>query len=173
MYIDESSINNYMSKIYGYGPRRKQLYLSTPPNKMDLSTILAISREKVLGFRVIKDLVKGDTFESFIADLIHEYPEIMVKENKYFIFLDNVPIHKSKKISPLLNKLPIVYNAGYSLFLTPIEEIFALVKYHLRKKESLTTEDLIANLIRSVSAITTSNLKACFRRTLFYFEQAL
>ncbi len=76
-------------------------------SRTNLSITLAITCKKIFGFMLIKGGIKATTFGSFLNELLKAYPEILEEKNKYFFFLDNASIHKSKALEVLKHKLRI------------------------------------------------------------------
>ena len=47
--------------------------------------------------------------------------------------MDNARSHKAEGLKPFLDNLNVLYNAPYSPFLNPIEEMFGLWKHYYHK----------------------------------------
>lgn len=63
--------------------------------------------------------------------------------------MDNARSHKALGLKPFLDNLNVLYNAPYSPFLNPIEEMFGLWKYHYRKLNFANNLDVANNIYRS------------------------
>jgi len=93
--------------------------------------ICAVTKEKCLGYQLIKGGVNAKIFGSFLLLLLKNYPQITEQPANFVFHLDNARIHQAKILKPILNRFEILFNAPYSLFLSPIEEYFSLTKFYL------------------------------------------
>lgn len=87
--------------------------------------------------------------------------------------MDNAPIHKAKLLKPLLSHFQVLYNAPYSPFLNPIEELFGNWKHNFRKKFNLNTVGLTRKIVESVQEIDNALLFSAFVHSVSYLKDCL
>ena len=61
--------------------------------------------------------------------------------------MDYAQCHHGKLLHNLCKKINVFYNPPYSPFLNPIEEVFGLFKYYLRKSRKINANDLTKQII--------------------------
>jgi hypothetical protein len=91
-----------------------------------LHVLAAISEEGLIGFKIFACPITAKNFGGFLIELINSYPNIKNNLNKLIFFMDNASIHKANCLKNLFSCLQVLYNAPYSPFLNPIEEIFGV-----------------------------------------------
>ena len=83
--------------------------------------------------------------------------------------MDNVSFHKSKIIKETLKDFNVIYTPPYSPQFNPIEFIYSIIKRNFKFlyiDYSLSTEDFINRINKSMTNIDTSNFKNIFKHSL-------
>lgn len=97
--FDESSVEINMKNNYGWSKRGKPcLRRFYAKRRFRVTLALAISREKIVGYKVVNGSFDSSKFKDFLQDTI--YP----KYNNSKILLDNSSIHKSQIIKESISK---------------------------------------------------------------------
>lgn len=135
--IDETAFYVEMKTERGYSFRGKRLYYKTKNlNKKGnkLSVLIAITTQGILGYKIFANSIKTDDFNLFIEKL-------HVSKNIKYVIMDNASIHN--KVDQVLNKkhLQRLVMPPYSPCYNPIEQLFSLIKYNLRKFYNLELKE--------------------------------
>jgi len=82
----------------------------------------------------VKIVGKAATINSFLEFI--EGLKATIGEGRVIIFMDNLPIHHSKRVQELIevNGWQCIFNAPYSSQYHCIEELFSLVKRKFQKE---------------------------------------
>ena len=135
--LDESGITRDTYLNYGYTHKSKRLeyYFDISKLPKNRTVIVAINREKVINYKILKNQSANKViFIEFIRDLVKNC------KNK-FIVMDNIAFHKSKEVLKLIidsGNIP-KFIPPYSPEFNPIEEVFSLLKNHIRKNINVLT----------------------------------
>lgn len=153
IYIDESSFCIDDNKRYGYSQKGDRIsIIKHARNRSRYSLIMAISKNKVECYKIVKNAVNTDIYLDFIKDNIN----IFKYKN---IYQDNAQIHHTKKLKEYINinKLSFRYNPPYSPEFNPIEIIFSKMKTLYRNLEHINIIDDIINTINKINKNDLSN----------------
>lgn len=118
-----------MSKV---APRQQQF---------SFSLIAAMSQDRILGTQVIEGAVDSVLFENFIYEVLRSVrsdPALCKKQ--VILFMDNAVIHRHSMVLETARKMKVnvLFNAQYSPWLNPVEQLFRHVKCKLRSDSNLT-----------------------------------
>ena len=133
IFIDESSIKMDLQpkKAYCENGSYPQIPLST--NSQNISLIMAITENSILGYMFFDSSVKCMDFFIFIIELLAKKPHLYKERKDYIFVIDGARSHFAKCIATKLNEtIKILQLAPNSPFLNPIEEVFGLLKLKLR-----------------------------------------
>jgi transposase len=92
-----------------------------------MSLISAISDDRVIANQVIEGAVDGVLFENFIYHtLVSIRNDKELCERKVILLLDNARIHKTIYLKDTIKKMKALalFNASYSPWLNPVEQLF-------------------------------------------------
>jgi transposase len=89
---------------------------------------------------------------------------------KYVFFIDNASIHKASCLKEFFSFIRPLYNAPYSPFLNPIEEVFGIWKHHFRLLNSQGDNDIIKNIQISAEKITAGKIQKFIRNSLEFLK---
>ena len=137
--------------------------------------IASMSEEDGFGLLHINtEITNQDNFQEFLKDLRRKNKKTLLA-----LFLDQLNVHKTKKVRELMEKLHInpIFNVGYSPEFNPIESVFSKVKFLFARTR---LNDLVNkkgfNFDRSVTlafkAVSTAHCAACVRKSYFLLERA-
>lgn len=104
-----------------------------------VSMIAAISQDKVVSHQILEGGVDSVIFENFVYQTLlslRKDKDLMDKD--IVLLMDNAAIHKHSQVKETARKMKvnILFNAEYSPWLNPIEQLFRYLKEKL-KAESL------------------------------------
>jgi transposase len=112
--------------------RKKQ---ANKQQQYSVSLIAAISQNKVIASQIIEGGVDSVVFENFVYHALRSIRTDSQLANKDVILLmDNAVIHKHSSVLETARKMQVnvLFNAEYSPWLNPIEQLFGLVKKQMR-----------------------------------------
>lgn len=161
--IDETHFKSNMNIDKGYSKRGEKIYEDIKYKGKDCSLISAITNEGILINEIIYTSVKGDTFFNYITKKV--IPSIInlkklrgeSKKIKYYLFMDNARIHKTKKLGKYIkNKynIEIIYNIPNNPDTNPIENIFGILKKNIVYEEYLDTFDKCNEMMINIDSNT-------------------
>ena len=132
IFIDETSFYLNMTLSYGRNTKGKRAYLKTnkyPFKKYNF--ICAISRNKVVGYKLYEVLKGGLNVEEF-NKFVNEHVKGKYKNNT--ILIDNAPFHRNKKIRENIEKYgnKLMFCVSYNPKTNPIEGFFNQLKHYIK-----------------------------------------
>ena len=131
VYVDESGIDTYLYREYGYAPRGQQVFGRIRGRKYQRCGIVAAQ----MGGRIIAPFEYEGTMDSRLFEFWFSNQLLPSLEQGAVIVMDNASFHSKKRL------LSAAQNAGcrllflppYSPELNPIEKFWACLKRFLRK----------------------------------------
>lgn len=166
VFIDESPLNLYMKRNYGYSPRGQRASQIIPASRgRNLTLISAINGEKVLYSVVIDGSARAVDFKLFLGQLLPILEEEGIKNTCTLIY-DNASIHHASIIETFLEEQGIEYHytSPYSYMINPIEFLFGKLKTFLRNESSIRNILRLSDIVmEGVQTISNEDLKGYFR----------
>ena len=107
-----------------------------------LSLIAAMSQHKVVSSQIIEGGVDSVLFENFIYNTLrHLRTSRATKDKDIILLMDNAVIHKNSIVLETARKfqVTVLFNAEYSPWLNPIEQLFGHIKKNI-KVQSIETK---------------------------------
>lgn len=129
--MDETGIDTYLTREYGWSERGKPLMGTVSGRKFKRTGIVAAQ----MGKSIIAPLQYDGTMDSalfefwFVTHLLPNLPD------NALVVMDNASFHRKSKLFPLAQQagIRLVFLPPYSPDLNPIEYFWASLKRHLRK----------------------------------------
>ena len=118
--------------------RSRELAISKVVSKRQqysISLIAAMSQDKILASQIIEGGVDSVLFENFI---FHTLRSVRTDKNlqlkPVLLFMDNAVIHKHSEVLETARKMKVnvLFNAQYSPWLNPVEQLFGHIKKQLQ-----------------------------------------
>lgn len=150
--MDEAGSNLSLTRTHARSLKGTRARGTRPIKRGEnVSTIAAITKEKVLATVNILGAVNKIIFEAFIIRKL--VPKLWPGA---VITLDNCPIHFSKEITRAITKkgAKIIYLPPYSPDFAPIENFWSKVKSILRKLQPRTYQELDIALAQAFKAVS-------------------
>lgn len=157
--IDESYINPKIYSNYGWCKIGDKVYKYQKVKriKRKQSLIMAIGKNEVINYKVIKDSFNSKNYREYIKGLIDDNNLV----GKYFL-MDNVSFHKTKELRKVVEESgnSILYIPAYSPQYNPIEEVFGYMKSKMRNELSINKLhcDLDVFLIKFIKDINKTDI---------------
>jgi len=151
VFIDETSVANNITRLYGRAPRGERLVYKVLHGKWTTTTFVAALRhDRVSAPFVLKGAMNGETFRAYVEQILA--PTLKRGD---IVFMDNVPVHKVAGVREAIERrgaMPI-YLPAYSPDLNPIEQVFAKLKAVLRKVAAYTLKGAAYSIKRLCKTI--------------------
>jgi len=160
VFLDESSINTGMTRVYGRGACGERVVDYTPDVRFERTTILSSVRANgEMVPLVFEGTLNGDIFREYIAQCLAP----ALKQGD-IVIMDNLSSHKVKGvIDPIIAVgAKVMYLPPYSPDLNPIEMLWSKMKAYLRKAKARTKELLEEAIAAALGSITISDILAWF-----------
>ena len=153
------------------GPEKK-IKVEKPQRDVKLNCWGAISRQGATSLHIFKDNLTGSTYEDIIDEHIPEM-EQLYPEGFYFQH-DNSSVHQSAEgWMDEIDLERLIFNS-YSPYLTPIENLWATLKYYVRCDAPSNETALHRSLIRNWEILTTrENLEPYFENLKDRYQECL
>jgi transposase len=140
VFIDETSVNTQMVRLYGHGPRGVRLVDHVPfGDRKTLTYVAALRHDRMVAPLVIDGPMTGDIFLAYIEQCV-----VPILKHDDIVVLDNLPAHKVSGIAEAISAAgaTLRYLPQYSPDLNPIELPFSKFKAFLRKLAERTIPGL-------------------------------
>jgi transposase len=130
VFIDETSVNTKMVRLYGRSPCGKRLVDHVPfGNWKALTFVCALRHDKIVAPMAIEGAMDGGLFLAYVEQCL-----VPTLKKNDIVMMDNVTIHKVAGIAEAVEAAgaTVRYLPPYSPDLNPIEMPFGKFKEHLR-----------------------------------------
>jgi transposase len=157
-FIDESSINLTMTRLFGRAPRGARVVDTVPQNYgPNVTMIGALSLQGLDAVMTVDGATDGAVFQAYVEQVLG--PTLVAGD---VVLMDNLGAHKVAWIRETIEShgAQVVYLPPYSPDLSPIEPCWSKVKTALRKAKARTREALdhaLAHVLSTVTAIDARN----------------
>lgn len=130
-YVDESGIDSYLYREYGYAPKGEAVLGKIPGRKFQRSNIIAAKLGKIL----IAPLQYNGATDSTLFEFWFEQCLLPCLPKDAIIVMDNASFHRKKQLFKLAeeNNRTLIFLPPYSPELNPIEKSWAHLKSIIRK----------------------------------------
>jgi len=160
VFIDESSINIGMTRLFGraFGETRVVDYV--PDVRFDrVSVLSSIRLDGTLVPLTFKGTLNGKLFLSYVTECLT--PTLKAGD---IVIMDNASPHKVKGVTEAIEQRGafVLYLPTYSPDLNPIELMWSKIKSYLRKVKARTIDSLYDALKDAFNLISTDNIKGWF-----------
>lgn len=150
VYIDESGIENNISKESGWGKKGKPIFCTKSGKYYKRTNIIAgITKGKIIAPFTFETMCNTEIFNLYIE-------KVLIKELRHgqVIVMDNASFHKSKRSKELIESVgcKILFLPPYSPDLNPIEKFWSKMKKWIRNKieNFVTLYDVIEAFFRAM-----------------------
>ena len=144
---DEVGIQNSANYAKGYAPIGQTPVMRVEPKKIKINMLSAVSNRGKLRFVIYKDNMDSDKLIDFMRRLVYD------TKSKVFLVLDNLRVHRSKKVSAWLEKhkeeIEVFFLPPYSPEYNPDEILNSDLKRNLGKRAMSRSVDELEHRVRS------------------------
>jgi len=162
VFLDESSINTGMTRLYGRAPANKRVVDYTPDVRFERTTILSSVRANGdIVPLVFEGALNGELFKEYISNCL-----VPTLKSGDIVVMDNLSSHKVKGvIEPIIDAgATVLYLPPYSPDLNPIEMMWSKMKAYLRKVKAKTKDLLEVAIADALKCISVSDIHAWFNK---------
>jgi transposase len=151
-FVDESSVNLAMTRLFGRAPAGERVVGSVPQNYGPNVTMLgALGLQGLQAVMTVNGATDADVFRTYVKQVLG--PTLIPGD---IVVMDNLQAHKAVGVQQALARrgARLVYLPPYSPDLSPIEPCWSKVKTALRQAKARTREALdtaIADVMVTVS----------------------
>ena len=159
-FLDESSINLSLTRLYGRAAPAQRVVDSTPqPSGPQTTTLALIGWTGITAPLVLSGAVNGTVFYGYIQHCV--VPTLKPGD---ILFMDNLSAHKVAGLEELIRSCGahLIYLPPYSSDFNPIELAWSKLKIILLRLKARTFPDLIEALHQALLAITPQDIQAWF-----------
>jgi len=136
IFLDETSIDLTLCRTRSYAKKGSKPYRMRNMKSERLNIIMAITKENVYCYQVIKGTTTEFDFINLISSLLEHISKSNRKDlSQYILVLDNYSSHCSALALQMLRlfKIQTLFTPIYYCFLNPIETYFSSLKRSIRK----------------------------------------
>jgi len=129
--VDETGIDTYLYREYGWSQRGKLLMSSISGRKFERTGIVAAQ----MGKSILAPLAYDGTMNSLLFETWFERCLLPALPNAAVIVMDNASFHRKSRLLSLVENSGhrLLFLPPYSPELNPIENFWSWLKRHLRK----------------------------------------
>ena len=160
IFVDESSINTGMTRLYGRGKSGERIGEYVPDVRFCRTSIISsISAEGEMVPLIFKGTLTGELFIEYVRRCL--VPTLNVGN---IVVLDNLSSHKVKGVREAIESAgcKVLYLPAYSPDLNPIELAWSKIKAVLRKIKARTEGVLTEAISEALSLISRSDILGWF-----------
>lgn len=157
---DETGVRNTATLGRSYAPAGERPVVTTDARRFGCSMISTVTNQGRLRFMLYSGALKVDILLTFLGRLVRESQQA---GKKYFLILDNLPVHHATTVTDWLAQtdvkphLEVFYLPSYSPELNPDEQLHSQLK------------SILGN--RQASASSSDDIKAMLLATMRSFQQ--
>jgi len=160
IFLDESSINTGMTRLYGRSSSNARVIDYTPDVRFERTSILSSIRANgEMVPLVFEGSLNGELFKEYISECL-----VPTLHEGDIVIMDNLSSHKVKGVMEAIIAAGanVVYLPPYSPDLNPIEMMWSKIKAYLRKVKARTNELLETAIAEALDRVTASDILAWF-----------
>ena len=160
VFLDESSINLGMTRLYGRALKGERVDDYIPDVRFQRTSILSTVRlDGSQNPYIFTGTLNGERFKKYVDDTLS--PALFEGD---ILILDNSSVHKVHNVldSVIIKGVTVVFLPPYSPDFNPIELLWSKMKTFLRKAKARTKDNLEEALNQALDSITVQDIKNWF-----------
>ena len=128
--MDETGIDSYLYREYGYSLRGQKVYDKISGKKFQRTNIIAAK----FGNEIIAPMQYNSKMDSALFELCFEKCLLLCPEKGTIIVMDNASFHRKKQLTDISarHQRTLIFLPPYSHDLNPIENFWAYLKSNIR-----------------------------------------
>lgn len=158
-FLDETSVNAGMTRLYGRAPTNERVNDYVPDVRFERTSIIAtLSLTGVDAPMMFKGTLNGDFFTGYVEHVLA--PTLSPGE---IVVLDNYSAHKAGDLDPIYEAgATVMFLPEYSPDLNPIELMWSKIKAILRKLKARTAVALVDAMGKALDEVTYEDIAGWF-----------
>ncbi len=130
-YVDETGIDTYLYREYGYAPRGKPIQGVVSGRKYKRIGIVAAKLDR----KIVAPFEYSGTIDSTLFEKWFKHQLLPTLPKETVIVMDNAAFHRKKQLFSIAeeNGYRLIFLPPYSPELNPIEKFWSWLKRHLKK----------------------------------------
>ena len=152
-YVDESGINSYLYREYGYAPRGEKVFGEIAGRKFQRTNVVAAK----LGERIVAPMYYNENTDSAVFELWFEGRFLPNLPKDTVIVMDNASFHRKETLMELAKDYPVrlIFLPPYSPERNPIEKVWANMKRWLKQhtRDFSSLDDAIEAALDYISKV--------------------
>jgi transposase len=160
VFLDESSINLGMTRLYGRAPTNERINDYVPDVRFQRTSVLSTIRLDGTQLPLIfEGTLNGKLFKKYVDEFLA--PSLSEGD---IVILDNSSVHKANGVLDAIftRGASVLFLPPYSPDFNPMELLWAKLKTILRKLKARTPETLIIALNHALASITIEDIENWF-----------
>ena len=160
VFLDESGIQNNMTRFYGRIIGGERLHESVPGGCWDTTTIISSIRfDGSVAAMTVDGATDAEVFKIYISKIL--CPTLCSND---IVIMDNLSSHKVSGVRELIEETgaALLYLPPYSPDFNPIEKMWSKIKASLRKTKAHSPKALEQAISNAFYSITDSDAKGWF-----------
>ena len=160
VFLDESSINLGMTRLYGRALKGERVDDYIPDVRFQRTSILSTVRlDGSQNPYIFTGTLNSERFKKYVDDTLS--PALFEGD---ILILDNSSVHKVHNVldSVIIKGVTVVFLPPYSPDFNPIELLWSKMKTFLRKAKARTKDNLEEALNQALDSITVQDIKNWF-----------
>lgn len=161
VFIDESGVQNNMTRNYGRAFGGKRLHEAVPGKTWDTTTIISSIRyDGSVAPMTIDGPIDSEVFKMYLSEIL--CPTL---SNGDMVIMDNLPTHKVSGVTELIEKAgaEVLYLPPYSPDYNPIEKMWSKIKSTLRRIKARSKMELSEAFTVAFNEVTPYNAHGWFK----------
>jgi len=168
VFLDESSVNCGMTRIYGRAKSGKRVNEYVPDIRFERTSVISsikINAEQAPF--MFSGTLTGEVFEIYVREVLVPF----LKEGD-IIILDNLSAHKVKGALDPINKkgASVIFLPPYSPDFNPIELAWSKMKSIIRKLKPRSKDELVDTMKSAIEMITSADMYGWFAHCGYSFN---
>jgi transposase len=163
VFLDETSINTGMTRLYGRGLSNERVVEYVPDIRFERTTIMSSIR--LNGDKsplVFEGTLNGELFREYVIECL-----VPTLQRGDIVIMDNLTSHKVKGVVESINAVgaSVLYLPPYSPDLNPIEMMWSKIKSYMRKTKARTREGLYEAIGEAFNLVTLTDIQSWFKES--------
>jgi len=160
-WLDQTSINAGMTRLYGRAPSNERVNEYVPDVRFERTSIMgAMGLNGIIAPLTYKGTLNGEFFGTYVGECLA--PAMNAGDT---LILDNLSAHKvTDALKPLYDKgINVIFLPPYSHDFNPIEHAWSKIKAYLRKIKARTFDELFCATGDALAMITDEDIRGWLR----------
>ncbi|CAG9335348.1 unnamed protein product [Blepharisma stoltei] len=175
--VDEAQVNRGETANYGWAKKgQRALYIRGRKGK-PLQIVTAARPSGLIGYIIKQNRIDQYSYKHFLSLVFEKLKEIDPENYKerFFIFMDNASAHKTKLIKDYceIHGMIVLCNAPMTPQLNPIEFVFSMFKWNLRRLPMSEHDDLLTYVYEAFKRIKPRHIYNAYIHAMRSYKPAL